>query len=50
MGQEHAHHWPYVWAAYCVTAAGLGALALVVVFNLRRWAKRAKDLDAGEGA
>lgn len=40
--------WSYVWAAYAVTAGGLAALALIIVVRARRWAQRARELDAGK--
>ena len=37
--------WPFVIAAYCVSAAGLGALVLWVSLRARFWAKRAQQLE-----
>ncbi len=37
--------WGYIWAAYAFTAAGLGALAVVVALRQRHWAQRARELD-----
>jgi len=36
-------HWDFIEAAYAVTIVGLLVLTLSVVFNLMRWAKRARE-------
>ena len=40
--------WAYIWAAYAVTLVALGALAGVVIWRLRFWAARARELSAGK--
>jgi heme exporter protein D len=42
--------WSYVWAAYAVTVSGLAALALIVTLQARRWAARARALEANKRA
>jgi hypothetical protein len=37
--------WSFVYAAYAIVGVALVVLAAVVVFRLRYWAKRAKDLN-----
>ena len=36
-------HWDFIAAAYAVTIIGLFALTIVVVLNLVRWSKRARE-------
>ncbi|MDZ4689978.1 hypothetical protein [Terricaulis sp.] len=36
--------WSFVYAAYAIVGVALAVLAAVVVFRLRYWAKRAKEL------
>lgn len=42
------HGWPYIWAAYALTLAGLAGLAVLVWLRLRTWARRARAVDAGK--
>ena len=36
--------WAFVWAAYAIAGAALGALALIVLARLMHWAARAKQV------
>jgi len=37
--------WAFIWPAYAVTLGALAVLAAVVVARLKKWARRARDLD-----
>lgn len=37
--------WSFIYAAYAITALGLGGLALTTFLRARAWARRARDLD-----
>ena len=39
------HPWDFVRAAYIVSGIGLAGLIVAVVWSLRKWAARARELE-----
>ncbi len=40
-----ASGWSFIYAAYAVTVALLGGLAVIVLLRARRWSREARKLD-----
>jgi hypothetical protein len=37
--------WAYIWGAYALALTALGVLAVVVIWRLKYWSRRAKALE-----